>query len=305
MRASWPAVVLVLAAACCTGCGSKKPAEPSLTQRVDAANLERNPEIRARTLIDIAAEQRALKDTPGAATTSALALKAAEQIKDPGTRAEVLLIVAKQSADAGSRIDASKAIESARVAVQTIADRNAKVAATISLAEAVLKFESPEARVRAATAVLNGAESLVEGVTSPEDKVPLMAELIAVKIKIAGKEAAQPLLKTATEQAAAITEPRVRVRTQSAAAARLYAGGRAEEGKAFFDAAVASAAGIADPLAKGHALLDVVEALGPYRTQLASLGQLTVDAEAAANSAKDQDQRVVLLQRVQTVRTAK
>lgn len=305
MQPSWRGwFVVVLTTSCwCSGCGSNKPTEPSPTQQVDAARLERDPEIRARKLIDIAENQRSIKDMPGAAATSADAMRAAEQIKNPGTKAEVLLIVAKQLADSGSRIDASKAIESARIAVATIDDRIAKVTATVSLAEAVLKFEPPETRARAAAAVLGGAESLIEGIDSPEDKVPLLAELAAMKIKIAGQDAAQPLLQATKEQAAAISDPRVRVRTQSAAAARLYDGGRSDEGKALFEAAVASAAGLTDPQARGYALLDIVESLSTHRTQV-PLGQLTVDAEAAANQIKDQDQRVVLLQRVQTIRSA-
>jgi hypothetical protein len=270
---------------------------------IDGAQTERDPEIRARKLIDIAVQARAVKDMPDAATASGKALQAAEQIKSPGTKAEVLLLVAKESADAGSRIEASKAIESARVAVERIDDRSAKVEATISLAEAVLKFEDEKTRIRAAGNILNGAESLVEGVTDVEQKIPLMAELAVQKRAIGGMDLAQPVLKQAADQAAAVTDERKRVRAQSHAAARLYDGGLSEQGKAFFDAAVKTAAGLTDPQARGYALLDVVEALRAHRTQL-PLAQLTVDAEAAANQMKDQDQKTVLLRQIQSVRTA-
>lgn len=304
MRGSWQVgIVVVLATTCWCGCGSKKTNEVSFTQMIDGAQAERDPELRARKLIDIAVQARAVKDMPDAAAASSKALQAAEQIKNSGTKAEVLLLVAKESADAGSRIEASKAIESAKVAVDRIDDRPAKVEATITLAEAVLKFESPETRTRAAGIVLNGAESLVEGVTDAEQKIPLMAKLAVVKMTVAGKDAAQPILKQAAEQAATIADPRKRVRTQSNAAARLYDGGRGEEGKAFYDAALATAAGLTDPQARGYALLDVVEALSPHRTLL-PLAQLTVEAEAAAMQMKDQDQRTILLRQIQAVRTA-
>src|SRR5437762_1947381 len=110
MRSSLRSLTLVvLATSCWCGCGdSRKSAEPLPAQQVDAAQMERDPEIRARKLIDIAARQRSIKDTPGAAATSALALRAAQEIKNPGTKAEVLLEVANQLADGGSRIQASE-----------------------------------------------------------------------------------------------------------------------------------------------------------------------------------------------------
>ena len=86
MRSSWRTVVVALAALCYSGCGDSRKAELSPAQQVDAAQMERDPEVRARTLMDIAMRQRALKDTPGAASTSALALQAAQGIKNPGTK---------------------------------------------------------------------------------------------------------------------------------------------------------------------------------------------------------------------------
>jgi hypothetical protein len=122
-------------------------------------------------------------------------------------------------------------------------------------------------------------------------------------MKIVERSVVETLLKKAEAEAAAVTDVRARVRTQTAAAAVLYEAGLSGDGRPFYDAAVASARELTDPQARGYALLDIVRGLSPYRTQL-PLGELAAESQSAAEQIKDQDQRNILLREIQAARTA-
>lgn len=286
--------LLVLAVA---GCGSSKPTEPTLSQQVEVAARERDPEIRARTLIDLSSQQRAMKDNPGAAATMTLALKAAQEMKNPATKVEVLLAVAKELiAGGGSKLEASKAIESARVAAATIANRDEKAAALLDLGSSAKKLGEPEAAVSA----LNDAESLIGGVEKPEAKAPLLGALAAARRVTGDQSKSDAALKSAKELAAGISEARLRVRTQAAVAAVLYRADQPESGKVMLDAAVDSARSITDPQGKAYALSEIFEALSPYRTRV-PISSLLTEAGEAARQMKDLDQQGVLLRHLQSL----
>jgi hypothetical protein len=282
------------------GCGGSKPAEPTLTQQVEAATHERDPEIRARTLIDLSAQQRAMKDNPGAAATMTIALKSALEIKSPATKSEVLLAVAKELiAGNGSKLEASKAIDAARVAVATIADRSEKAKATIDLGMSVKKLGEHDAAV----AALNNAQSLTDGVENPEQKAPLLGSLAAARIVTGDKAKADAALKSARELSDGIADPRRKVRTQAEVAAALYAADQPESGKPMLDAAVDAARAITDPQKRGYALTEIFEVLSPFRTRLPLSGLLN-EAGEAARQMKELDQQGVLLRRIQSLLSA-
>lgn len=282
------------------GCGSSKPTEPTLSQQVEVAQHERDPEIRARTLMDLSAQQRAMKDNPGAAATMTVALKSALEIKSPATKSEVLLAVAKELiAGNGSKLEASKAIESARVAVATIADRREKAVAMIDLGASVKKLGEHDAAV----AALNNAESLIDGVENPEEKAPLLGALAAARTVTGDKTKSEGALKSARELAAGISDPRRKVRTQAEVAAALYAADLPEAGKPVLDAAVDAARAIADPQGRAYALTEIFEVLSPYRTRVQLSGLLS-EAGESARQMKDLDQQGVLLRRIQSLLSA-
>jgi hypothetical protein len=294
MASSWRWIFAAGLLVSVVGCGSKK-SELTPVQEVDVAMQNPDPEIRARTLIEISVKQRAMKDTPGAATTAERALKSAQEIKAPERKAEVLVLVAQQLlAGGGSKIQANAAIDSAQVAVARIQERPAKVAATISLAEALYRIGE---RDTAATS-LNTAQSLVDGVTVPDEKVPLLAALAAARWTTGNPQASQKLLQATRDAAAQITEPSARVRTEAAAAAVLYKARYAEEGRKLLDAAVAEARAVADPQKRTYALADIVEAMSPYRNQL-PLNDLLVEASASARQVKELDQQQLLMKHLQ------
>lgn len=288
--------LLLLAA----GCGKSKSTELTLVQQVDLAMQEPNAEVRARTLIDLAAQQRAMKDMPGAAITMEKAFEAAKGVKEPAARAEVLLTTAKESAaSGGSKILESRAIELARTAAETIPERSAKVATKIMLADALKRFGED----KAALATLNSAESLVEGIADGDEKMPLMASLAAARWKAGNRAEAEALLKKAAEEGKAMTNARARVRAAAQSAATLYRATWNEEGLKWLNAAVDDARAIADPLGRSYALADIIETMAAFRTQL-PLHELLTDAGNAAREVKDIDQQTVLMRQLQTLQNA-
>lgn len=293
-------LLLLLSMSALSGCGKSQPAAPTLVQQVDIAMQEPNAEIRARTLLELAGQQRAMKDLPGAAITMEKAFEAAKQIKEPAARVEVLLTTARESAAVGgSKILESNAIDLARSAAETIPNRTAKVATKIMLAEALKQ----NGEAGAAKVTLESAESLVAGITEAEEKLPLMASLAAARYKNGNRVEAEALLKAAREEAKAMTNPRARVRTEAQSAATLYRTGWPDEGRKSLDASVDDAQAISDPLGRSYALGEIVEAMRDFRMQVPLQGLLT-EAGNAAREVKDIDQQTVLMRHLQTLQAA-
>lgn len=296
MRLALQSIAISLTSLTVVGCGSSKPTEPTLSQQVEVAQHEHDPEIRARTLMDLSGKQRAMKDTPGAAATMTLALRSALEIKNPAVKAEVLLAVAKELITGnGSKLEASKAIDAARVAVATISDRGEKAEAMIDLGASVQRLGERDAAVVA----LNNAESLIDGVEKPEAKAPLFGSLAAARTLTGDKTKSAAALETAKQLAAGISDVRLRVRTQAAVAAALYRADQPDLGKALLDAAVDSARSISEPQGKAYALSEIFEALSPYRTRV-PISSLLTEAGEAARQMTNLDQQGILLRHLQS-----
>lgn len=282
---------------CVIGCGGSKSTEPTLVQQAETAGRLPDPEMRARTLIEISVKQREMKDIAGAGTTIEGALRAATEIKDPAVKADVLVQTAKELlASGGSKLQANAAIDAAQIAVARIQDRQAKIAATIDLAQATHRMSE----TATAKTLLGTAGALLDGVTEPSAKVPLTAAYAAGRFSVGDRDEGNKMLQSAAEQAAAISDVRARVRALAEGAATVYRAAYPTEGRKLVDAAVADARKIEDPLGRAYALAEIVEAMNPYRAQL-PVAELLAEASNAAREVKSLDQQTVLMKHLQTL----
>ena len=91
-------IVLAAISALAAGCGDGKQTGggPSLADEYEAAMKEFNPERRASRLIDVAARQRASKDSAGAKRSLDAAFKACDEVEDSTRQAATGIALAEE-----------------------------------------------------------------------------------------------------------------------------------------------------------------------------------------------------------------
>lgn len=285
-------VPLLILSALSAGCQRENPPIPPTSQNINRALMSPDSEAKVRSLLSLTEESRKDNNRPAMRKTLDAALPVAEKLDDPVVKAELLTKITEFYVTENWEKESYNAITAARLAAQTIPDLSKKIAALTELALALHRGGDQIT----AKSMIADTENTIAGVLAPELRVPLLASLGAACAKINDPKSAEKYLPLATELAATIKDPVKRTMAEVNAASACFRAERSTEGKAFYQSALKSAEAITDPATKAKTLLDLVDILHPFRSQLAIETPLA-EAVKAAGMVADAKEKEALLKR--------
>jgi tetratricopeptide (TPR) repeat protein len=194
-----------------------------------------------------------------------VALRTADQIQDPWTRAQTLASIAQVLARTGRAVEAEHLVD-------------------------CITYGLPRARALRAVALANIAggdleagEQLLPELTSPEEHAPTQAELAAARHKLNQGTRAQVHAKAALQDALEIKSAPGRVATVLACAEPYLALSAADQAKPFLTAAARAVDGLDDARERILGIL----ALAPVRARAAAIAGARVSAPATGATQRD------------------
>jgi hypothetical protein len=292
---SW-SLVVVASLSVVAGCGKSGSDEPTLPQQIDIAEREADPETRARKLLKLSADQRAIKDLAGGTQTTEKAEDAAGEVKDEAIRTDLMLAIAQEFAVLGRHEQAQDAAGNAQLSTSSITDVGRRLEAKAK----IIALLSETGDNEGAKKTLQALGTEVDDLADPAKRAEYSAIVAATAGKAGDNGMSVKYLAQIDEYAGKVVDVPARIKALTAAAGRLYRWKQDVEGRKRLDAAVIAARGLTDPAAKSDALLSIYESLQDLRKTI-PMAELLADAKTSASAVTDEKTRTALIARVQTM----
>ena len=236
--------------------GCRGSSELSLEQKIAKAQKAKEPDVRAKKLIQIAEDRFRARDLRGAESTMTLALRACGAVEDQADRAEVFAKLAEAQVELGTS-DGRRAVESALEAVRRIEDPATKS----RLLAKVGRTRGLVGDVDGAARTLSEAAGEARQLEDLAVKTLVLGRVATGYQKIGRQTEADRVIEEALGSASSIEDHQKRCEAITLLAADQHATEEAETALTSFNLAVEAAEKIENPYSHAYALTDVAEAL--------------------------------------------
>ncbi len=251
--------VPVMAGMLLMGCGGDSSnGGPSLSERYETALRTTDPVERARSLADIAVEQREAGSYSDSKKSIAAAIEACRDAEGPSAQASAYACVAMAQAKIGKRSDARSLIRDARVHIAQIEQSKDRVGPLPDIARTCLQLEDS----RAATAALRQARDAANEIQDQLSRSTCLIGIAPVHFEMKeDDEEGLALVEEAMGSAESIGDPRRRADALISMAAALRKLNRSEDSAEALEASLEAARQIESSISKAHALAAVANEL--------------------------------------------
>ncbi|MBN2581245.1 MAG: hypothetical protein JXB10_19850 [Pirellulales bacterium] len=296
LRACFSCSVLLTVLGGCNG-RSDSGGPLSFAARIQKAEKQKDPHLRARQLLRIVDDQFRARDVFGAEDTLQLARLACRKIPEPVTQAHVFALLIEADALLDNKTAARRDFEAAGKALESIEEKGSKARALARLGQAqgVIKDDAGQA-----VATVRRAEKLAAELTDPLARGLTLIAAAEAFGKLGKTAEADRVIAQILQTAQAVPKGRSRVQLLAQTALLQHVLKRKDAAKKTFELAVETAEKLENLHQKANALADIAVEFSKTgdakRTR-----QLLDQAENAAAKIPERDLQQQTLFRVRTL----
>ncbi len=280
------------------GCGSSDSSKdrPSYKDMVVQTQRLTSPEARSRQLARIGGRQAKAGDTFGAEVTLEMAAVASREIEDADARIRATVFLAEQLSIIGKKMEAAEILEP----LVSVAEKIESIEVRAGALAAIANAQATAGRLSAAQKNLTVAEGLLDQLDDVFGQVLVQGGIAKAFQKMERPEEVQRVTADFLQRARSAGDDRARANCLALAGAHLRKLGDQEGARKTLGEAITAARAIENPQSKAYSMCDIATKLGEAGYRKTAHGLLE-EANAVADTISDRDQQIQIAEKVRTL----